>query len=140
MRIVLGLLVLFALFGAAVLWQTNLLDGFRDERARPADSSSLEALPDPPPGWGRVVVGRPSGAESLPPETAIDEDPEREADIELYVRRGERLWTLAEEIYGRATPTIVEGLASYNSLENPDQLQDGQRLYFPPLEVLEGGS
>ncbi|MEM9380311.1 MAG: LysM domain-containing protein [Planctomycetota bacterium] len=69
MRAILGLLILGSLFAAAASWQNRTTSQLRDRRAMrygiPSDSIAG------PEGWGRLVLGRPSGAEPLPlPEPA----------------------------------------------------------------------
>ena len=66
MRLVVGGLLLGAVFLAAVLWQRGWTADAR--AAREAARSADRALPPadgdaPADGWGRIVVGRPSGAE-----------------------------------------------------------------------------
>lgn len=70
MRLLLGALLLGALFAAAWFWQRSFTSAARTERellrGRPA--SAEEAPAEGEVGaWGRVTVGRPSGAEPFEP-------------------------------------------------------------------------
>jgi hypothetical protein len=71
---VLGLLALLALFGAASYWQGTWTESVREERQSlrdelPPDRQEREA------GWGNITIGRPSGAApvDLPEPAPVDE-------------------------------------------------------------------
>lgn len=71
---VLGLLALLALFGAASYWQGSWTRSVREERESlldglPPDRQAREA------GWGNITIGRPSGAApiDLPDAAPVDE-------------------------------------------------------------------
>lgn len=105
-------------------------------------------------GWGRVVIGAPSGVDpierpavlaspdsSVAPEAEAPEveapilsnqpPPRWPADLELVVRPGQSLSKIAAAEYGRATPDLVERLAKYNGMDNPNKLREGQVLRIP---------
>jgi nucleoid-associated protein YgaU len=55
------------------------------------------------------------------------------------VADGDSLWQLAGDYYGDAgdeerTTTMVDMVAAANHLENPDDLQVGQVLFFPSFD------
>lgn len=118
--------------------------------ATPTDSD----LPPLEEGWGRVLVGAPSGAAprsrplapttqpaaaspdaplvSPPQPLPQSEPPPRwPADLELVVRPGQSLSKIAAAEYGRSTPELVERLAAYNGMDNPNKLSAGQKLRIP---------
>jgi len=113
-------------------------------------------------GWGRVVVGAPSGAaprlrpdapldpepvapagegpdvgnpgssaEPLAPEVPASPPPRWPADLELVVRSGQSLSKIVAAEYGRSTPELVDLLARYNGMDDPDKLRLGQSLRIP---------
>lgn len=86
LRILIGLAGLFSIFGIAAFWQQrNIAESrkirdnapdvlaARNEVITKGDEPSASPLP---PGWGRVLLGRPSGAEPTPrPEPVFAPDP-----------------------------------------------------------------
>ncbi len=54
------------------------------------------------------------------------------------VNRGESLTAICRTYFGDAS--LVKNLASYNQLESPDKVREGQRLRIPHAEMLGGGS
>ncbi len=165
MRLLAGFALLLALFGAAALWQSETLARMREERtlAQLEDRGVSErvAAAGLPPGWGLVVLGRPSGAEpvaaprgSLSPEAAqigppptfegpVDAEAwirERSAtlpDFELDVKPGQTLSQIALDHYGQCPEELVRQLARYNGLESPDALRAGDSILLPEAERLE---
>jgi len=148
-RAIPGLVALLALFAAAAWWQGDLIDGLRRERDAATGAGTAGRLP----GWGELIVGRPSGAASVAPATPPDPTPLPEpapADFpraplsasELQVQPGENLWKLVQRHYGRVDPDLVQDVADYNELPDANTLQAGQRLWLPSLEELlgKGGS
>lgn len=117
-------------------------------------------------GWSMLLVGAPSGAEpwtgtpgqpdgvpgGAPPTTpgsmdsgqvevvsweAWEELESRAiADFEREVQSGESLSRIAELFYESAAPDLVERLAEYNGIEDPDQLRAGHVLFLPSREKL----
>jgi hypothetical protein len=158
MRWFAGLLLLLLLFGAAALWQSKLLAGYRDDRAR--DRAQLTGTGDGASGeleqgWSRLVVGAPSGARPIEiPEIADSaaqeaggDQPVREADwIEersraledfvIEVQEGQTLSQIAQAHYQRHSPEVVEALARYNGIHNSNQIRAGQRIHLPDIERL----
>ena len=72
MRLLLGALILLALFSAAALWQRSWTAEARSSRESFSDSRKESGPAVPEDGWSRVVLGRPSGGEpySRPPDQA----------------------------------------------------------------------
>ncbi len=143
-----GLVVAWA--AALALLAVALAEPAWESLAQEADRSSEPAPLRP--GWGRVVVGIPSGATStLPTAAELDPDPvpalepidplpeERPlpADFELVVPRGAVLSTLVQNHYGTIRGGLVDAIARYNGLESADALRVGQKLFLPSLELLE---
>ncbi len=147
MRLLLGGLLLLALFGGAALWQRSWTSAARSERD--AARTGGTAIGD---GWSRVVVGRPSGGEPYvgPVEKGSAVPPVREqvppgptralspqpADTEITVQSGQSLSKICQEHYGTARLAVIEAVARYNHLADPDTLREGQKLRLPHLESL----
>jgi len=152
-RVLFGWLLLFGLV-AAMAWITaEKRMGARERSAQ----VTAERAPDAPGVPARVLIGSPSGAEPLgasrtrvgiaehrnvaatpPPEqTPLQPAPKI---FKLQVRPGSALSTMCQEFYKQEErpplTEIVKAIARWNQLSNPDSLQVGQSLEFPPLEVL----
>ncbi|MFT4709967.1 MAG: nucleoid-associated protein YgaU [Planctomycetota bacterium] len=177
LRILIGLAGLFSVFALAWLWQERNIEQSRRIRNSAPDllaKANGEITPSEPkasplahlePGWGRIVLGRPSGAEPTarptqaapaadadvpaseqpePPasptdETAYESAPvpsEWPADQELTVRPGQSLSKIIASAYDRSTPELVSKLATYNGMENADKLRVGQKLLIPSKDKL----
>lgn len=156
MRLLAGMLLLLALFAGALAWQ-NRAD-------RPG--ATLASTPDPdraqpyPSDWGRVVLGRPSGAEAWVDETAqpaptlaasvapapgpAQAQPgaptpaprPAQREFELTVQAGQSLSVICKSHYGSARAELVQALARYNGVADPSRIKAGARLKLPPLEQL----
>lgn len=57
---------------------------------------------------------------------------------EHVVQKGETLSSIAGARYGRRERALVEALARFNRLPNASNIDVGQRLSLPPLELLLG--
>ena len=175
LRILIGLAGLFSVFALAWLWQERTIEQsrrIRDDapnvlaKAESAGVKQNPPHPSPlahlPPGWGRIVLGRPSGAEPTarleaiappadPGVPAIDQpdsptvEPPHEplpapstwpSDQELIVRPGQSLSKIIAGAYGRSTPALVSKLAAYNGMENANKLREGQKLLIPTKDKL----
>lgn len=118
--------------------QRNLRSKALEERARAREGVEYEA------GWGRVIVGAPSGAPpagSSPPQapTPTPQAPSPSApprEFRLTVQSGQSLSKICQEHYGSARAEWVNRLAQYNQLKSPADLKAGQELRLPPLETL----
>ena len=151
MRVFLGLIVLLSMFLMAAFWQkgyTRRLQEQRDiEQGYSVHSTSADDR------WVKLVLGRPSGAEPLaapihlqgtPPDPApVDPGvpaPPTETDIEpdvtYVVQSNDVLGTICQERYGTANPKVIDAVALYNDLKDPNDLDLGQTLALPSLEVL----
>ena len=161
LRLLYGFAGLLALVFCAWLAQQVIIKELRRRKAvaqpmigspqQAHDPVDLEPLDD---GWGRVVIGAPSGVDPIerdapssnedttveyeapqpeqPAPTLSNQPPPRwPADLELVVRPGQSLSKIAAAEYGRATPDLVERLAKYNGMDNPNKLREGQVLYIP---------
>ncbi|HJO26118.1 MAG TPA: LysM domain-containing protein [Planctomycetota bacterium] len=119
----------------------------------------------PPPGWGQLLIGRPSGAppvasqpqgevatpvpppplQHLPtpslPGVADAADPALERAhqpvFQVTVSPGDTLGELCQGFYGTARPALVAAVAEFNGLSGPDRIRVGQVLHLPPLADLE---
>jgi hypothetical protein len=81
-KLLVGVLGLIAAFAAAALWQSRWHAEAEAEREalRSGSASSIELVPEgAEPGWGRVIVGRPSGADPVQPSarapSSVELDP-----------------------------------------------------------------
>ncbi|MEM1451726.1 MAG: LysM peptidoglycan-binding domain-containing protein [Planctomycetota bacterium] len=167
MRAILGLLILGSLFVMAASWQNRTTTQLRDRRAMrygiPSDSVAG------PEGWGRLVLGRPSGAEPLPlPESPVDPQPFEDsgggawskesgpsstdiaqslgqqtlvpADFEYTVQDDDVLGIICQKHYDRRPlANVVQAIATYNDLDSPDAIRSGDVLLLPDETVLFGG-
>ena len=156
MRALLWILVLALAFTAAWAWQERHLERLRAQRGAAAEvaegrlgETESGLLPE---GWAVVTIGAPSGANPIPrpepvePSDARDEPapsaepepwaPEELADFELTVQPGQTLSGIAQARYGTAGRRVVQALAEYNGLADPDSLRAGARLRLPPAELL----
>jgi len=149
----LALLLLLACgFGLAGLWQSRRLEAMRSARdtaARVAEGELAETGSGLiPAGSAVVLIGHPSGAAPL--ESASVELPDQPEvtdagefdypdlpDFELKVRSGQSLSSIAEAHYGENSRALVNALAEYNGLEDPNRLRVGDRILLPEIERLE---
>lgn len=174
MRALLGISVLLLFCGAAALWQTRTFRELRRERTAAAARAAGRPLPadatavpggagDLEPGWGVVVVGRPSGAPAVAAPATLDEPTSgRETpaaaldvgavqaeidwikarsgtlgDFVLQVRSGQTLSQIFQDHYGSYEPALVKALARYNGLSDEHKLRVGSELHLPDLGRLE---
>ncbi len=134
---------------------------------RPAGVPGEDAWQEPPgtpeEAWFRVTIGKSAPDKVQPPAPADpaepfelpedwgpasgdpNADPSRSGDLgpaavsSVLVEEGITLWRLAEQRYGADNGSeLLEALARYNRLESPDQLETGQRVWFPPVDQLLG--
>lgn len=181
MRLLLGFLLLLTLFAGALAWQKRFGASARVNATGPAvlapdASAAAEVAPsatEPPPAarpyasdWGRVIVGRPSGAqpveapkvEHMPSDARAANAPARAASpsvhapapqipsrngatpparaFELTVQAGQSLSSICQAHYHSARPALVNALARYNKLADPARLRAGQKLRLPPENEL----
>ena len=162
MRTLILLLVLASGFGLAALWQTYHVEQLRaaqqeawelaDGRIARTESGLIEE------GWATVIVGVPSGAapvrlehaarapgprgsgpalEAPPdqPPPATEELPPL-GDFEMEVQPGQTLSGIAHAHYGTAPAALVQALAAYNGIEDPDALRAGAWVLLPERERL----
>jgi len=146
--------VLAGLFLLAAIWQRSHTEALREERAQrygvPDSAHPRES------GWSTLVLGRPSGADPLPPleggvageEPPPGEEPPtpsptpppaeaREYDYRYEVQGGDVLGRICARHYGTSKPALVEALARYNDLESPDDIRQGDILLLPERGKLE---
>lgn len=168
LRLLSGFAGLLALVFCAWLAQQLIIEELRRKQAagRPmvgdagAPSEADAELAPLEEGWGRIVVGAPSGAEPRPrpnaplepvpvapqgaapdddetasphldPDVSVTPPPRWPADLELVVRSGQSLSKIVAAEYGRSTPELVELLARYNGMDDPNKLRVGQTLRIP---------
>lgn len=159
MRVVALLLIFAAAFGVAGLWQSRRLGALREQREleQRVQDGELGRTPSGliERGHAVVVVGRPSGTESIvvpavapeeAPGTAPGEVPGVEvapettppqlANFELTVQSGQTLSEIARAHYGSAAHELVGALAAYNRLGSVDDLRVGAVLQLPPIDQL----
>ena len=72
MRLLLGVLILIALFSAAALWQRSWRAEARSSREIFLDSPQGTNSTARGDGWSRVVLGRPSGGEPYEERSEVD--------------------------------------------------------------------
>jgi nucleoid-associated protein YgaU len=96
--------------------QTELAGELDENGVAPADLD----LSQPTPDEGAATQGQESWTQ----------------DYELIVEPGQSLSKIAAAHYGSGPAPLVEALARYNGMSDPDQLAAGQRLRLPPLDLL----
>jgi nucleoid-associated protein YgaU len=150
--------VLVAAFVLAWQIQDRWAEGRRAERdaAYARAGASGEDLPG---GFGRVVVGAPSGAPAIegqrppagPPRPREGTGPAKPGPAPApgaqaafdrlrrhVVRRGDSISEICTQFYGTAREDVVEAVARVNGLSNPGAIREGQELVLPPLDELGG--
>jgi len=152
-RVLLGWLFLFGL-AAFAGWGTARWRTHAQERA---DSVTRVPEPEAPGLRAVVVIGAPNGAGPtsvsqgpgitppgeigfIVPEPLIDLTPPQPTTWKFTVQPGNTLSKICLEFYdapGRPPLSqVVEAVAEWNGLENPDDLRVGQDLELPSLEEL----
>lgn len=166
MRVFLGLLVLTTLFLMAAFWQQGITRRLEEKREHEQGLSVLAAdgedrwvklvlgrpsgadpMPSPiqlqsTPTW--PPEGDPGSEPNRPPvEPANSNDPSGAnpepsivPDVTYVVKPGDVLGTICQERYGTARPKVLDAVATYNELTDPDALKLGQVLALPSLSVL----
>lgn len=164
MRLLLGFLLLLTLFAGALAWQRHFGETALAARSDAVATAALDTPPaagEPPPAarpypsdWGRVIVGRPSGAEPVvvANETRAAPTPSAPArtngpapvvtngvepataarEFELTVQSGQTLSSICEAHYHSSRPALVNALARYNKIADPSRMRAGQKLKLPP--------
>ncbi len=153
MRVFLGIAVLGSLFLMAAFWQKGISRRLQQKRTYEQGSTYMNDRGED--RWVKLVLGRPSGEEPLPAPVQLDpgpmirpEDrpvepgpepepaPNFEPDVKYVVQPGDVLGTICVDRYGTAKQRVLDAVAVYNDLKNPDNLKRGQTLVLPELEVL----
>lgn len=158
MRAAIWIAVLVAAFVLA--WQ--LQDRWANARRAERDAAYSRITPDDartPEGFGRVVVGAPSGADPIlgqqPPSVvsgggtgASSKDAGADSakspgpgsgsstPSRHVVRKGESLSKICAAFYGTARKDVVDAVARANGLTNAGAIREGQTLVMPTLEEL----
>lgn len=161
MRTLLLVLSLACCFGLAAIWQQQRTGRLREERELAGRIASGDAAMTPSgvlrAGEAVVVIGGPAGqaradkgsthvdggqgvvhagekAAPSPPVTPIIDPPL--ADFVVEVAAGQSLSKIAHAHYGHAPVDLVDKLAHYNGLSDPNALRAGMQLKLPSLERL----
>ena len=155
MRVLLGGSILVLLFLAASMWQRSWTSAARAERSAERGDPGAP-MRGAPPGWSRVVIGRPSGAEPYrgpslpgprpdpagggptapqPKPTAPDGQPK---PSRVIVQAGQSLSAICRDHYGTARAEVIAAVSRFNQLGDPNALREGQPLDLPPLDQLVG--
>ncbi len=164
MRAAIWIAVLVAAFVLAWQVENRWADARRAERDE-AYSRIATSGTETPAGFGRVVIGEPSGAPPILGQqpsptgsanragTGAKSSPESggAAKIETggngqaarpvalgrhVVRKGESLSKICAAFYGTARKDVVEAVARANGLTNSGAIREGQALVLPTLEEL----
>jgi nucleoid-associated protein YgaU len=139
MRAALWIAVLLAAFVLA--WRIQ--DRWAAERREERDAAYGLAS-ESEDGFGRVIVGEPSGAAPIlvtPPPAAPTAPVPNAAGADRLrhhvVQKGEALSKICAAYYGTARKDVVEAVARANGLASPEMVRAGQRLVLPPLAELK---
>lgn len=151
------LLLLASGFGLAALWQSRHLGELHAQQQAAWEVSDGVVAETKSgkirEGWATVVIGAPSGVDPLepaaqdveaaaPPADELVDNGTYESpllgDFEMVVQPGQTLSGIAHAHYGTAPTALVEALAKYNGLANPDALKAGAPVLLPELELLTG--
>jgi nucleoid-associated protein YgaU len=79
-------------------------------------------------------MGNTTGVASVENNLAVDK---AGAESKTYeVKKGDTLWKISEEVYGKGKGGEYEGIFEANKpmLSHPDKIYPGQVLRIPPLE------
>jgi len=156
LRAAIWIAVLVAAFVLA--WQ--LQDRWANARRAERDAAYSRVTADGtgnPEGFGRVVVGAPSGADPILGQQhqnvgtgpgasprAVGAEPQKSANPapgattmrRHVVRKGESLSKICAAFYGTARKEVVDAVARANGLTNSSAIREGQELVMPTLEEL----
>lgn len=143
MRAALWIAVLLAAFVLAWRIQERWAAERRDER-----DAAYGVASESEDGFGRVVVGEPSGAAPIvvtPPPAArpasgaapVPTSAGADRLRHHVVQSGESLSKICAAYYGTARKDVVEAVARANGLSSPETVRAGQRLVLPPLTELK---
>jgi len=83
-----------------------------------------------------VVVEKDTEGKQTEGEKIIPQ-PKGKFPREYQVKAGDDLWKIAEENYGSGYNWV--DIASHNKLENPNYLEEGQKLELPKAKVIVAG-
>jgi LysM domain len=89
-----------------------------------SDAAAPETLEGIAPGGNLPPISSPDSAQP--------------GYAEYWVRKGDTLTSICAGHYKRRERLLVEALARFNRLENPNDLELGQRISLPPLDLLTG--
>jgi nucleoid-associated protein YgaU len=81
-----------------------------------------------------LAMGNTTGVASVENNLAVDKPG---AESKTYeVKKGDTLWKISEEVYGKGKGGEYEGIFKANKpmLSHPDKIYPGQVLRIPPLE------
>ncbi len=95
----------------------------------PGGRAASASVPEPAAGEAAAQAGHPesSAGKAATPAAAG-------GAIRYTVRKGEGLWSILRQAYGRVTPELIAAVARHNSLEDPSRLRAGQELELPRIE------
>jgi hypothetical protein len=160
-RLLLGALILVALFLTATTWQRRFSEAARAERDASLGLPTPHEVEAPAQGWSVVTVGRPGGGEpygasaaprpSAPapaanPATAPSGSSSQPSPVaQPSTVQGTTVWTveagqslsrICSTRYGTARAEVVDAVARHNGLASPDLVREGQRLDLPPIDQI----
>ena len=82
-----------------------------------------------------LAMGNTTGVASVENNLAVDKPG---AESKTYeVKKGDTLWKISEEVYGKGNGDEYEAIFEANKpmLSHPDKIYPGQVLRIPPLEA-----
>ncbi len=80
-----------------------------------------------------TITPTPSSVPDQDLKSALSQNKNQE--IVYTVKKGDMLWHLTHHFYGN--PYLYVKVARYNKIKNPNLIEVGQKIKFPPQKVLE---
>ena len=105
--------------------------------SQPSASGGFDAAPQPSIGDAgrRAVASAEPSLKSLPEGVPVNRQPAlSDVDGRVIIRRGDTLWAISRETYGRGIRFTVIYLANGGQIRDPDLIYPGQVFRLPKAD------